>query len=441
MAYGKGKYPAEAASKIAHMKLMQNPTITSLITQFDATDPGADPVSGERTGNIDPTQPHGITHVVTVDGGEVIVPNPVRREKAVGFINICTTMFSTATLDRLRDEPWMDPRDYADILNDSQTLQPAILPLAGVTLPNQTVRQSIRTMVDHTVDTSGLYSALNFLVSRMWNDAYAMPGRGSPSMLCRACRVDFPLPRNRRAFACPGCHHAHTLSDYLGIADDGSDDWGRSDCVTQLRDVLETLSLFSVVIGLYTEPAILGRILFIKDGPLLLRANLYRIADAIRDFLTHLRDSQIAVNIVGVEKHGEMVDFIPFVQSALPDVGDFFLPSVPFIVREIKGAEFPDDPSLYRNRVSYGAKCIVRTGPDHVLSVSVPTGPFLLNPQAGDLLGFTAIVRGLTCLSSYRYDNALMPIVATNAAASLSFRPSARILEHFVDEMLGRRQR
>lgn len=439
MAYGAGPYPTEAASKVAHMRLLQNPTITSLITQFDATDPATDPIAAERTGVVALDVPHGITHVVTVDGGEVIVPNPIRREKAVGFINVCTTMFSMATLDRLRDEPWLDPRDYAQILADSQTFQPAILPLAGVALPNQSVRMSIRTLIDQTLESGNLYPTLNFLVSRMWDADYKMPGPDSPSMECRSCKVSFPLPRNQRVFVCPRCHHSHTLSDYLGIAAEGSDDWGRPDAVSQLRDVLETLSIFAVVKGLYAEPNILGSVLFIKDGPLLLRANLYRLADAIRDFITHLRYTAVPLNLVGVEKHGEMVDFIPFLARLLPNAGDFFLPSVRFIVTEIKGAEFPTDPSAYRNRVSYGAKLIARVGPDHSLAMNIPTGPFLLNPTASDLLGFEKIVRALSRLVSYRYDNALMPIVATNAAASLSFRPSSRILEHFVDEMLGRR--
>ena len=439
MAYGTGKYPTEAASKVAHMKLLQNPTITALITQFDATDPGTDPAVGERTGTIDLAERHGITHVVTVDGGEVIVPNPVRREKAVGFVNVCTTMFSMATFDRLRDEPWMDPREYARILTDSQTLQPAVLPLAGVSLPNQTVRQSIRTLIDQTLEMSGLYPVLNFLVSRMWDDNYQMPGPGSPFMLCRSCRSQFSVPRNQRLFACPNCRHSHTLSDYLGIAEDGSDDWGRSDAVSQLRDVLETLSLFAVVRGLFDEPQILSRVLFVKDGPLLLRANLYRLADAIRELLTYVRDSDRIVNIVGIEKHGEMVDFIPFVRRHLPNPGDYFLPSVPFIVSEIKGGEFPADPRQYRNRVSYGAKLIARIGADHVVALTIPTGPFVLEPTSQDLLGMEGIVRALARLVSYRYENALMPIVATNAAASLSFNPSGRILEHFVDEMLGRR--
>jgi hypothetical protein len=441
MAYGDGRYPTEAASKVAHMRLLQNPTITALITQFDATDPATDPASGERTGTVDLSLPSNITHVVTVDGGEVVVPNPIRREKAVGFINVCTTALQMSQLDRLREDPWLDPRDYAQMLLDSQLPQPAVLPLAGVTLPNQSVRQSIRTLIDQTLEAHSLYPALNFLVSRLWSPAYVMPGPGSPAMQCRSCRQEFSLPRNERVFACRACGHTHTLSDYLGIAEDGAEDWGRAECVTQLRDVMETLSLFSVARGLYGEPAILGRVLLIKDGPLLLRANLYRLAEAIREFVAFLRASGIQLNLVGIEKHGELVDHIPFVARHLSQPGDFFLPSVRYIVTEIKGGEFPADPRQYRNRVSYGAKLIARVGPDHVLALNVPTGAFLIEPTPDDVLGLETILRALAKLVSYRYDNAVMPIVATNAAASLSFNPSGRILEQFVDEMLGRRRR
>jgi len=439
MAYGSGKYPSEAASKVAHMKVLQNPTINALITQFEATDPATDATVGDRTASIDLSLAHGISHVVTVDGGEVVVPNPIRREKAVGFVNVCTTMFSIATLDRLRDEPWMDPRDYAKILADAQTLQPAILPLAGVALPNQTVRQSIRTLIDQTLEMSGLYPALNFLVSRLWDEHFKMPGPDSPFMMCRLCGTEFSLPRNQRVFACPACRHAHTLSDYLGIAQEGAEDWGRADALSQLRDVMETLSLFAVVKGLYGQADTLGRVLFIKDGPLLLRANLYKLVDAIRELLAYLRARNVAVHIVGIDKHGEMVDFIPFVARNLPDPGDVFIPSVPYIVREIKGGEFPDDPRRYRNRVSYGAKIIARIGPNHICALSIPTGQFILEPTPDDVYGLPTIVRALSGLVSYRYENALMPVVATNAAASLSFHPSGRILEHFVDEVLGRR--
>jgi hypothetical protein len=441
VSYGTGKFPAEAASKVAHMKLLQNATVTALVTQFEATDPNLDPPVGERTGTVDLSVDPAITHVVTTDGGEVVVPNPFRREKAVGFVNVATTVFSLEELATLRSEFWLDPREEARIIRESQHLTPAVLPLAGVSLPNLSVKQSIRMMVHHALEYSGLYPTLDFLVSRGWDSSYQMPGPDSPAMLCRGCRREFPLPRSARAFACPACRHGHTLSDYLGIGEDSSDDWGRADSVKQLRDVIETLSMFSVVRGLYEHPESLSKVLFVKDGPLLLRAYLYRLADAIRAFVAWLKQRGATLKLVGIEKHGELVDHVEFIKQHLPNAGDFFLPTVEYVVREIKGAEFPSDPAEYRNRVSYGAKLVARVGPDHILALNVPTGEFMLEPTPEDLLGLGDILRGLSRLVSYRYPNALMTVVATNAAASLSFNPSGRILDQFIDSMLAGRRR
>lgn len=441
MAYGGGTYPTEAASKVAHMRLLENPSITAMLTQFDSIEGDALPSSATLSGHVDLEQPCGLSHVVTVDGGEVVVPNPIRREKAVGFINVCTTLLRWSDLNRLREDPWIDPRDYAQMLTESQTPMPAVLPLAGVTIPNQTVRQSIRTLIDQNLEVHRLYPALNFLVSRMWNPGYEMPGPGSPHMECRRCRASFRLPRNTRLFQCPECEHSHTLSDYLGIGEDSAEDLGRAESVSQLRDVMETLSLFSVIMGLYTEPVLLRGVLLIKDGPLLLRANLSRLAEAIREFLAFLKSMGVPLHLVGVEKNGEFADHVPFIRPLLPEPGDYFLPSARYIVEEIKGGEFPSDPQLYRNRVNYGAKLIVRLGRDHVVALNVPTGEFLVNPQPQDLLGLEVIVRGLSQLVSYRYENALMPVVLTNSAASLSFNPSGRILERFVEELLRERRR
>src|SRR5689334_11099480 len=108
------------------MKLLQNASVTALVTQFEATDPALDPPVGERTGNVDLRPAPAITHVVTTDGGEVIVPNPFRREKAVGFVNVATTVFSLAELETLQSDFWLDPREEARIIRESQHLTPAV---------------------------------------------------------------------------------------------------------------------------------------------------------------------------------------------------------------------------------------------------------------------------------------------------------------------------
>jgi hypothetical protein len=242
------------------------------------------------------------------------------------------------------------------------------------------------------------------------------------------------LPRDTRVFQCSGCKERHTLADYLGIAADSPDSWTRADAASQLRDVLETLSLFHFVASWYAKPDRLAKVLFLKDGPLLLRANLSRLVEPIRALIEFLRVKRIALNLVGVEKNGDLVDHIPLVEPQLPNVGDYFIPSVAYLLTEIAGAEMPPG---YRNRVSYGAKVVARIGPQHVLALNMPTGEFKLAPSPADILGLESVLRALPQLISYRYPNALLPVVAANSAASLSMKPSAQILEQFTREVIG----
>jgi hypothetical protein len=79
---------------------------------------------------------------------------------------------------------------------------------------------------------------------------------------------------------------------------------------------------------------------------------------------------------------------------------------------------------------------LARVGPDHLLALNIPTGEFELEPDRAKLVGFEAIVRTLSQLISYRYPNALLPLMLANDAASISQRPSGPILQQFVDELL-----
>ena len=100
---------------------------------------------------------------------------------------------------------------------------------------------------------------------------------------------------------------------------------------------------------------------------------------------------------------------------------------------EVAGKPFEAE---YRNRVAYGAKVLARVGPQHLLVLNIPTGEFELEPDATKLIGYETIVRALSQLVSYRYPNALLPLMLANDAASISQRPSGPILQQFVDELL-----
>ena len=253
-------------------------------------------------------------------------------------------------------------------------------------------------------------------------------------MDCIECGIQFGLPRDALDFKCPNCEEIHKLSDYLGLCAEDSEDRPRSEVISSFRSVLEVLVLFSLITRFRNRPSIMARTLFLLDGPLLLRAQLSRLVEPIRALIADQRDRGLPLYLVGVEKSGELSDFAEACSNSLHHEGEFFLPSTRFIVEEIHGRRFNEN--TYRNRVNYGAKVIARVGVNHVLALNVPTGDYMLSPTVEDLIGFQDIVRCLSNLLSYSYDNALIPIVLANAEASISNQPSGGILAQFVDRIL-----
>jgi hypothetical protein len=225
------------------------------------------------------------------------------------------------------------------------------------------------------------------------------------------------------------------LADYLEVNQRAPEDWAREEAAINLRNVMETLTLFSFIRQYADRPVVLQRTLFLKDGPLLLRAQLSRLVEPIRAFLTHLQDSGRSVHLVGIEKTGDLVEHTSYIGEVLAAPGDYFLPSVRYLHERIQGVPF--DATTYWNRAQYGAKVVVRLGANHVIAADVPTGDFLLEPSLDDLHGFSASMALLADMLSYRYENALVPLVLANSVASISMRPSGDILEAFARTLVG----
>jgi hypothetical protein len=204
-----------------------------------------------------------------------------------------------------------------------------------------------------------------------------------------------------------------------------------------LRNVLETLTLFHFVTHYWrTSPEALGDILFLKDGPLLLRAQLSRLVEPIRALISRMRAEGLKFHLAGTEKNGELVDHIEDIKKHVTEPGDFFLPSVRYMLEQVAGLHF--DPTKYRNRVQYGAKVVVRLGPHHVVPLDIPTGQFLTDPEPSDLVGFEETVAVLSEMTSYSHDNALIPIKLVNDYSSIAERPSGDILKTFAGNLFAR---
>lgn len=429
----------EAASKIAHMEMIQHPVLQSVVQSLRLDDGPRMPAGTAPTLRVDLTRIPVIEDIVTVDAGLQIVPNPIRREKAMSFINPGVSLLSLADLERLAADPIMDPRDMSEILG-RHTLRPAYLPLRGVRIGSRSMKDTLREVINATLcrGVTDLYDVLEFLLFEGWLP-HGMP-RAERSMKCLDCRQEFDLPP-KQIFDCPHCGYAHYLSDYLGLlSDTDSEEAPGEDVAHGFMGVLEVLCLFRLPMLLTraNRDARLAKILFIKDGSLMLRAGGFRVVDGIRRYLGWLRAKGTPMYLVGVEKTGQMTEFLEDFSPAVPEPGHVFMPSRRFLKEEIQGRSY--EPQGYRDRVSYGTRLGVRLSETHVAAIQVPAttlangGPE--NPAPNDFPEIAEIVRTLSKLTSARYSNALLPLVHANRQVSLANGRSSKILEEYVMSLM-----
>lgn len=433
-----GNYPIERASKLGHMKVIEHEHVRRLLRQFEEVTSDDDSPLGKCDGRIDLNADSPIKYIITVDGGQAVIPNEVRRDKRVAFISVCAMLVRREDIAGLRADPIIDPRDLTKMFEDRVWYQPAALPLAGIRIPGETVKETVRDTIDAVLEYSKLYEDLHFLVYRKWNPTYEMDPAANPDaphMNCLMCKERVYLPKDAFNFQCAACGFNHRLSDYLGIAQQMPDNWSREEAAISLRNAMETLTLFHFVFRYWNKPDILSKILFLKDGPLLLRAQLSRLVEPIRDFVQMLKSTGTRLNLTGIEKNGELVDHLDDIKKYLKQPGDYFLPSIQYMFEEVSGITF--DPTHYRNRVQYGAKIVIRLGPDHVIPLDIATGDFCMKPSLADLIGCQDIAVVLSEMISYSHDNALIPVKLANSFSSISQQPSGDILQAFTNQLIS----
>ena len=204
---------------------------------------------------------------------------------------------------------------------------------------------------------------------------------------------------------------------------------------TSYMSIHETLMLFTGIRYYWEKnPTLLSECLFIKDGPLSIRAQYSKLVAPIRNFLAFALKSKIPVHIIGQEKTGTFVEHLYLLREHAP-FPSFFIPNDAYIKERIQHR--PNQGAPYGRDTNYGAKVFLKLNAYHSMVINVPTGHHIPNPNLSDLIGFDRIVSTLPILLSNRYEGALMPVELANGVASLSTYPSAKILKIFAGNLKG----
>lgn len=193
----------------------------------------------------------------------------------------------------------------------------------------------------------------------------------------------------------------------------------------------ETLLLFTGVRYFWEHKReLLAECLFIKDGPLAIRAQYSKLVAPIRRFLQAAQERGVEVCIIGQEKSGAFVDHLALIGPSAPE-GTVFLPGHNYIREQIQHRPIAGMP--YGKDTNYGVKAFVKINDRHAMVLNIPTGKYKSDPGIGDLIGSGRIFATLPSLLSSQYEGGLFPVELAHNVASLSTYPSAKILAMFAE--------
>lgn len=422
------KLPAERASKLAHLDVLKSELVRDLCQSFE------DPVAVQE---ILPTQwsqlpPAGnaLKLVFGVDGSVQVIASHDKPLRTLAFVKTAMVTLDGVALDSIdKDEP--HPFAIRDLLEQSQIYHATVFPLRNVRICGTTNYAAIRQIIFDSFNDPSLdgevFETLRWLAYEKWDGK----NRDLPLFECPNCHEsEATLKHDSAVGNCPACNGKIYLSDMLGFHQTMGDDSAPDSVASDYMSIHETLLIFTAIRYFWQKNKdTLKSALFIKDGPLSIRAQYSKLVNPIRRFLKFAHQQGINVCLLGQEKSGRFWEHLDFIGDKAPN-GSFFVPDDKYIKKEVQHR--PEGGAPYGIYTNYGAKVFVKLDDRHRFVVNIPNGDSS-NPQNPDLIGVDAIFSTIPKILSAKYDSALLPIQMAHSVASLSTYPSAKVLSIFAD--------
>lgn len=425
------RLPGERASKIGHLEVLDNPLVQSLCKQIKDRQP--DPSTSAGLWSTISLTAEPLNIVFSADGSYQVIENEMPPYSARAFIKTALLRLDQYALRRI-DKETPHPFALRDILKDSAMHHATVFPLRNVEIAGKTLYHAIREIIftslkDDTILESQPYETLKWLAYHKWNPAAK---RQLPDFECPYCHSkNATLPYDADTGSCPKCGGKMFLTDMLGFHQEMAEESAPDTVASSYMAIHETLMLFTGIRYFWERNRqILRNCLFIKDGPLSIRAQYSKLVPPIRTFIEHANVSGCPVHIIGQEKSGTFFDHLLLIGDHAPQPS-CFIPNDAYIKEQIQNR--PNQGASYGLDTNYGAKVFVKLNPYHKMILNISTGPHRPNPTATDLIGFSRILATLPSILSNRFEGALMPVEMANGVASLSTYPSARVLKMFAE--------
>ena len=421
--------PGEHASKIGHLEVVNSPLVRKLVASFEDSVPTPPPPAMNWQSIV--AAQGSLPLVFGIDGSFQVVEKKTPPYKALGFVKTALVRLDQPALSQL-DRDFPHPYALRDVLTDSALHHATVFPLRHVVVPGMTIYDAVRLTIFESIKDSLLdgemMETLKWLAYEKWDGK----GRPLPPFECPHCGSQkATLPLDAEQGPCQDCGKELLITDMLGFHLEMAPDAAPDGVARDYMMISETLLTFTGIRYFWEHNRdALRRSLFVKDGPLSIRAQYSKLVEPIRRFLSTAHNQGIDVYLIGQEKSGAFADHLSLIGGHAPS-GSIFVPSHQYIREQIQHRPVSGAP--YGKDTNYGAKVFLRLTERHEMVLNIPTGSFLQDPLVADLIGAPTILSTLPSLLSARYENGLLPVELANNVASLSTYPSAQVLALFAE--------
>ncbi|HXF62502.1 MAG TPA: hypothetical protein VNK95_12855 [Caldilineaceae bacterium] len=430
MPYQQGnRLQGEYASHLGHLEVLKSDLVNQLCQSFESRGTSATPFSASWESISTSGVP--LSLVFGVDGSMQVIESDVPPYKALAFVKTALLRLDQYALARL-DSEYPNPFALRDILSDSALYHATVFPLRNVTLSTLNNYDAIRQIIFDSISDKSLGGEILETLKWIAYEKWDRQQKQLPLFECPHCeQAVATLPYDAEQGDCRKCGGHLLLTDMLGFHQIMSTDAAPNSLATDYMTVHETLFVFTGIRHFWeTNKNILRDSLFIKDGPLSIRAQYSKLVAPIRRFLEYARRNGYDIHILGQEKSGLFAEHLHLIHRDAPNMS-LFLPGDSYIKERIQNR--PNRGAPYGKDTNYGAKVFVKLSDYHQLVLNIPTGDFSPNPTLADLIGVERIFATLPHILSNRYEGALLPIELAHGIASLSTYPSAHILKVFAE--------
>lgn len=378
--------------------------------------------------------------VFSTDGSLQIIENPSPPFKAIAFVKSALLRVDQHAVSKI-DKDTPNPFALRDLMKEAALYHSTAFPLRNVFIEGKSTYDAVREIIFESIKDKGLNDSLDgammetlkWIAFEKWLDT---PNKELEKFGCPHCgKNEATLPLDQEKGTCPSCKGEIFITDMFGLHQSMTDDFAPNQTASDYMAVSETLMIFTPI-RFYWEnrKEVLKNCLFIKDGPLSLRATLAKLSAPIRRFFEFAKLQGIDIAMLGQEKSGQFFDHLQLIGNSAP-VNSCFIPDNTYIQEQIK---HNNTTAVYGADTNYGAKLFVKLNEYHKMVVNVPTGQrgeFVTTPSQSHLIGFKNIIATLPKILSNRFEGALLPIELANNIASLSTYPSAKTLELFAEDL------